>query len=97
MGSQARVQNGLSGNLSQNGDTKSDPGKLEGILEDMEVSCCEDEHDQSTIRKTGSSWVVPREEGGEEGVVMGEWLSGGSVCVWGSSGRSKVGKLAASF
>lgn len=93
LGGQASGENSLAGEFGQDSDTKSNPGELEEVSEDVQVSCSKDEDNDRSVCKSGSSWVVPGEQGGEEGVVMCEGLSGGSVSIGRSSGSSKVGEF----
>lgn len=86
--SQAGIKNGLTSKLSQDGDTERDPGELEEVAEDMEVSCSKDENDDRCVCKTRSSWVIPGQECGEERVVVCKGLSGGSISAGRSSGGS---------
>lgn len=83
-------KNGLSGKFGQNSDTKCDPGELECIAEDVEISSGKDEHDNSAISDARGTRVLPGEKGGEEGVVVSERLSGSSLCAWSSSGSSEI-------
>lgn len=52
LGSQTIAQDGLSGGLSENGDTQGHPGKLEAVSEHIEVSNREDEGDDGSISNT---------------------------------------------
>jgi hypothetical protein len=83
-------KNGLSSNFSQNGDAQSHPCELERISEDIEITCGKDEGDNRCICDTRGPGIVPRQQAGEEGVVMCELLSGGSRCLWGLAGCSEV-------
>ena len=38
LGSQAIVQDSLTGDLGENGDAQDHPGKLEGVADDIEIS-----------------------------------------------------------
>jgi hypothetical protein len=93
LGGQTSVENSLTSELSQDSNTECDPSKLEDVSEDVEVSCGEDEDDNRSVCETGGSWVVPGEEGGEEGVVVCEGLSSCSISSWWSTSGSKVGKF----
>lgn len=42
LGSQAIVQESLSGDLGEDGNTKDHPGQLQGIANDVKISGCKD-------------------------------------------------------
>ncbi len=56
LGSQAIVQEGLPGNLSQNGNAQNHPGQLEGIAQDIDISSDEDQRDDGCVGNAGSSY-----------------------------------------
>ncbi len=87
------VEESLSGNLSGSGQTECHPGDLEGITKEIEVASTEDEKHNGDVGNGGSTWVLPAEKSGEEGVVVGEVLAGSCALVWTLAAVGKVGEL----
>lgn len=93
LGSQALTEESLSSNFGSNSYPKCHPCKLEAISEDVEVSGSEDEEDGGEEGNAGGAGVIPRQQAGEERVVVCELLTGCSRLCWSCARSSKVGEF----
>lgn len=97
LASKTSVHDGLAGNLSGNSDAKDHPGKLEAPSQQIQVSNRKDEGDGGGVGNSRGTRVVPRQELGEEGVVVGQRLAGGSWVVRNLARSGEVGELVRGF
>lgn len=92
---QTVAKDGLTGDLSEDGDAQSHPGELERVSEDIEVSDGEDEADDGGKGNARGTGVVPRQQLREEAVVVSQGLASGSGLRGSLAGGCEVAKLGA--
>lgn len=93
LGGKSSAQNGLSNNLGQNSHAQSHPCQPEGISEHVQVPGGEDEDDSRRKSDPSSAGVLPREEAGEERVVMSELLATSRGCGRSGARGSEIREL----
>lgn len=80
-------------NLGDSSHTERHPRSLEGVTQDVKVASGEDEDDGCDVGDARRTWVLPAQKAREEGVVVGEVLTGGGLGGWGGTSGSQVGEL----
>lgn len=68
--SKALSKNKLSGNFCRSGGTENNPGQLEDVADNVQVTGGEDEDDGGGEGDTGSAGVLPAQEAVEHAVVV---------------------------